>query len=289
VSRVRLQAGELELELAPAVGGSVAAFRAFGEPVFRPTPAGYADVLDAASFPLVPFCNRIRDGRFRCGGREVRLPPNLSPQKHPLHGHGWRGAWTVERAGAADAELAFVHAPGPWPWAYEARQVFALDDRGATMTLGVTNRSGETMPAGLGFHPYFPTNAETVLATRVTEVRPVDAEVMPTGIAPARGRYDLRDRRIDAADLDNGYEGWSGEAEVRWPDRRLAVRITAGDAARRLQVYAPPEGGVLCVEPVTHTNDAFSQPEGRWAALGLRRLPPGAGFELQARFEPRRL
>ena len=290
MSRLRLSAGELVVELAPDRGGSVASFRAFGEPVFREAPADYADVLQAGSFPLVPYSNRIRDGVFRFRDREVRLAANLPPQKHPLHGQGWRSPWRVERAEAAEAELVFEHAPGEWPWAYEARQRFSLDETGLTIALSVVNTSAEAMPAGLGQHPFFPSNAETVLSARVRQVLPVDAEVMPMGVVePAEGRYDLHERRIDGAGLDNGYEGWSGEAEVRWPDRGLAVKITADAVARRFQVYTPPEGGVLCAEPVTHANDAFSHPEAEWERLGVKLLEPGGRLEMTARFEVRRL
>ena len=91
--RVRLQAGGLALELAPEVGGSVASFTADGRPVFRSTPEGYGDVLQAACFPLVPYSNRVFDGAFAFRGREVRLARNNPPQRHPLHGLGWRSAW----------------------------------------------------------------------------------------------------------------------------------------------------------------------------------------------------
>jgi len=285
--RVRLRAGELEAELAPEIGGSISAFRHAGRPVMRDAPADLRDVLDASSFPLVPFVNRVRDGRFSFRGREVRLSPNLPPQKHPLHGQGWRSPWRVVRAAETGAELAFRHEPGEWPWAYEARQVFTLDPGALAIDLTVVNASGEIMPAGLGQHPYFPANAETVLSTEVTEVLTVDQEVMPVALEPATGRYDLRERRIERAGLDNGYEGWSGEAEIRWPDRGLAVRITASENARRFQVYAPEEGGLVVAEPVTQANDAFSHPEERWPALGLVLLPPGAALTMSARFEVR--
>ena len=283
--RLTLRAGDLAVELAPEIGGAVAAFRRGREPIFRDSPAALRDVLDAGSFPLVPFVNRVRDGRFRFRGREVRLTANLPPQRHPLHGQGWRNTWTVGGADAATAELIFRHAPGEWPWAYESRQRFVLDERGLTMDLSVENRSDEVMPAGLGLHPYFPADPETVLSTTVTEVLTVDDEVMPVAVEPAVGRYDLHERRINGAGLDNGYEGWSGSAELRWPNRDLRLRITASENARRFQVYAPAEGGVVVAEPVTHANDAFSQPEDRWPQLGLVLLEPGAVLAMSGRFE----
>lgn len=286
--RVRLTAGALTLDLRPEVGGSIAAFRAGDEPLMRTAPDDYADVLESACFPLVPYSNRVRDGRFVFRGREVRLSPNLPPQKHPLHGMSWRAPWRVEAATSARAELVHDHAPGEWPWAYRAVQRFALDPDGLSCELECENTSDEAMPCGLGLHPYFPADAQTVLDLRTTGVWTIDAEIMPVRLEPSTGRYDLRDRRIEGADLDNGYEGWDGAAALRWPDRGLALRTTAPDVSR-FQVYAPKEGGVICAEPVTHANGALNRPEADWAAHGLKVLEPGERLTLSVRFAVERL
>lgn len=284
--RIRLRAGDLAVELAPTVGGSVSAFTSAGTPVFRESPADLSDANDSGCYPLVPFSNRVRDGRFDFRGREIRLAPNLPPQKHPLHGQGWRGAWSVAAAETSSAILEFTHPPGEWPWAYHARQVFALDGHGLSIRLELRNADAEVMPCGLGLHPYFPADADTVISTTVTGVWTIDDEVMPVALEPAVGRYALQERRIDRAGLDNGYEGWSGETLLRWPDRR--VRISSPEA-RRFQVYAPPEGGVVVAEPVTNANDAFNHPEARWTELGVTLLQPGESAAMTARFDVERL
>ena len=76
-------------------GGALAALRHRGIDVLRPMPPDSASPLDAACFPLVPYCNRIRDGRFRFGGREVVLPPNFAPEPHSLHGLSWQAPLVV--------------------------------------------------------------------------------------------------------------------------------------------------------------------------------------------------
>lgn len=286
--RVRLTAGALTVEIEPAVGGAITAFRTGGEDLMRPGPEGaFTDVLQASSFPMVPYSNRIRDGRFGFRGREFVIAPNLPPQKHPLHGTGWRAAWSVARADTAAAEMSYEHARGEWPWAFRATQTFALDERGLDWRLTCENTDREPMPCGLGVHPYFPSDAETVLDLTTTAVWTIDDEVMPVALEPSTGRYDLRERRIDGANLDNGYEGWDGRAEIRWPDRGLALRILA-PGVTRFQVYSPPEGGLFCAEPVTHANAALNRPEADWGGHGLRVLEPGESAELKVRFEVER-
>lgn len=279
---VRLTAGELSLELAPAVGGAVRSFRWRDRPVFREGPAEMTDANTGGSYPLVPFSNRVRDGRFSFRGREVVLQPNLPPQKHPLHGQGWRGEWRVEAAEVRRAVLVYDHPAGEWPWAYQARQVFDLHEDGLTMALSCRNDGPDVMPCGLGFHPYFPADGATVLDTEATGVWTVDAEVMPVALEPATGRYDLRERRIEGVDLDNGFEGWSGRTELRQRDHRVVI---SSAEARRFQVYAPPEGGIVVAEPVTNANAALNHPEERWAELGLQLLQPGETAAMSARFE----
>jgi aldose 1-epimerase len=279
---VQLEAGDVQAVLVPAVGGVVHSFRWRGLPVFRPGPAEITDANDGGCYPLVPFSNRVRDGRFTFQGREVRLSPNLPPQKHPLHGQGWRGAWKVQSADGRRAVLVYDHAPSEWPWAYQARQTVTVDAGGLHIALSCRNLSDQPMPCGLGLHPYFPAEAATVLSTAVTGVWTVDAEVMPVTLEAPVGRYELRERRINAAGLDNGYEGWSGQAYLRQP--KFTVSITSPDA-RRFQVYAPPEGGIVVAEPVVNANAALNQAEALWPELGLTVLAPGDSAAMSARFD----
>lgn len=287
MERVRLSAGDLVLELAPHVGGAIARFgldRSQGYvPLLRPAPDDLHDALDAGCFPLVPFSNRIRDGRFSFAGRHVELAPNLPGQKHPLHGQGWRNPWAVDHADEMSAELVYRHQAGEWPWAYEARQLFELDADGLSVRLSLTNLAADPMPAGLGLHPYFPCDGQTVLDAGVETVWTVDDEVMPVERQPAAGRYCLRRRHICGQDLDNGYAGWAGEAKIAWPEHGVELDIQSGDAAY-FQVYSPAAGGFFVAEPVTHANAALNLAESQWAAAGVRILAPGATISMSARF-----
>lgn len=139
------------------------------------------------------------------------------------------------------------------------------------------------MPCGLGLHPYFPCSDATVLDARVTSVWTVDAQVLPVDEVPAEGRYDLRQRRICGQRLDNGYEGWDGNARIVWPERGLALELSSPDATR-FQVYAPAGGGVFVAEPVQNANAALNRPQADWPAAGLRLLRQGEQALLSARF-----
>ena len=288
VDLVSRSAGPLRLALSPSIGGAISAFEWSGEggsrSILRKCHSPLEKVVDAACFPLVPYVNRIRDGRFTFRGREVRLQPNMAGDPSPLHGQGWLNPWTVEIRREASAALSYRHDPGEWPWAYEATQEFALDERGLSARLTCRNNSSEPMPCGLGFHPYFPCGAQTRIETEVRCAWTIDEKVLPVDKVPAQGRYDLQDRLVCGQDLDNGFGGWGGAARMSDPDWPYELGLTSPEA-KFFQLYSPSEGGIFVAEPVTHANAALNAPESDWADLGMRVLDPGQSMSLDMRLE----
>lgn len=285
---VRLSAGPLEMALCPAVGGSIASFGFLdggrSVPIMRGAEGMPENVLAAASFPLVPFVNRIRGGRFIFRGRTISLQPNMPGDPSPLHGQGWLGHWQVESATSGEARLEFEHAADEWPWAYVARQRFRLDPAGLSIDLSCRNLSADPMPCGLGQHPYFHCTPDTRLQTGVDHVWTIDENVLPVERIAAAGPYALADKAVCGAGLDHGFDGWSGKAIVSdpaWPFRLTMSSPTA----RFFQLYSPGAGGIFVIEPVTHANAALNEPEDSWAGLGLRILMPGDEMTLAVRFD----
>src|SRR5688500_1225508 len=285
---ILLAAGPLELLIAPALGGSILRFdfceRATKINVLRDSNGIPDTVLGAASFPLVPFSNRIRKGRFSFRSRNVTLAPNMHGDPSPLHGQGWLAAWKMLRSNFREAELGFEHEAGEWPWRYEARQKFALDPAGLTVHLSCRNLSDEPMPCGLGQHPYFPCTAETRLDTSVGHVWTIDDKVLPVERVPAVGRYDLRDRPVCGQGLDHGFGVWGGSARIADPSLPFGIELSSPDASF-FQLYSPASGGLFVAEPVSHANAALNEPEERWPDLGLRVLEPGEEMALTMRLE----
>ena len=274
--------------LSPAVGGSIASFefqdgdRSF--PILRRCDEAPGDVLAAASFPLVPYVNRIRGGRFGFRGRTISLEPNMPGDPSPLHGQGWLNPWRTVSASVDEAILEFDHPAGEWPWSYLARQSFSLNQTGLEIVLSCRNLSAEPMPCGLGQHPYFNCSATTRLRTKVDHVWTIDDHVLPVDRVPAVGRYDLADRAVCGLGLDHGFGGWGGEAVVSDPAWPFALTMSSPDAGF-FQLYSPSSGGIFVIEPVTHANAALNAPEEQWAELGMRVLEPDAEMTEVARFE----
>jgi aldose 1-epimerase len=283
---VELRAGKLRLELSPSNGGAISAFEWFGDGsatgILRECNSPLQNVLEASCFPLVPYVNRIRGGRFTFRGREVRLAPNMAGDPSPLHGQGWLNAWRVDEAAEARALLSFRHEAGEWPWDYCATQSFNLDAGGLSIRLMCHNLSDEPMPCGLGQHPYFPCGPETRIDTEVTHVWTIDEHVLPIEKVPATGRFDLKERSVCGQDLDHGFGGWGGVASLSDPGWPYELRMSSPDA-RFFQLYSPAGGGIFVAEPVTHANAALNAPEEQWPELGMRVLEPGEAMSLDMR------
>ncbi|MGN6424823.1 MAG: aldose 1-epimerase [Asticcacaulis sp.] len=258
---LRLSCGDSVLDLNPDLGGSIARFTHKGADVMRPTPDDATDVLQSSCFPLVPFCNRIRDGKFVVEGHKVQLSPNLGDSPHTLHGQGWRNAWRVVEASASRAVLSYRHGADEWPWDYEATQVFELRDKGLRVYLNVTNLSRGHMPAGLGFHPYFNLTDQTRLKAHVDGVWISDDEVLPRNWHAGVLFKDWTHGDALKFDklIDNCYTGFHGRAEV-FEGQNLTHVLRASPDCHWLHIYVPLGEDYFCAEPVNHMPDPFNQP-----------------------------
>ncbi|TFW12327.1 aldose 1-epimerase [Brevundimonas intermedia] len=271
---IRLEAGGWRATVAPEQGGAVLSLDWQGQPVFRPTPDGATDILETACFPLVPYANRIADGRFVFEGRSVQLPTLERFAPHALHGDGWLLPWTVESETANRVEMS-LDWPGDadgWPWPWRARQIVELTDQGLSISLSMTNTGDAVMPAGLGLHPYFHRYSDSRLTLVADQVWITDAREIPERLAPSADISDWSNglALADTPFVDHAYAGWSGEAVLDGGGRQ--VTLTADAPARWTQIYAPVGVDFFCVEPVTHRPDAHNAPAGECS--GLLRLRP---------------
>lgn len=237
--------------------------------------------------PLLPWPNRLADGRYRFGGRDITAPIDERSTGSAIHGlTRWR-SWRVAERGPARAALELRLHPQPaYPFALDLRIEHALGDDGLAVTLTATNAGGEDLPLGAGFHPYLTLGTPVIDALSVgvpaSSWLPTDERGIPTGERrPVAGDLDLRsgpllgDRVLDHcyADLERDGEGLarvrlsapSGRAATLWMDELWGFcMVFTGDT---LEPGRRRRG--LAVEPMTCAADAFNSDD------GLRVLAPG--------------
>jgi aldose 1-epimerase len=291
---ITLRADRARAGIAPWIGGSIVHYHwldgARRHDWLRPAApadlaAGTADRL--ACFPLVPFSNRIRDGRFAFGGHAVALPLNHRLQSHALHGHGWQAAWSVVGREEDRIALEYDHRTDAWPFPYRAQQEFLLTGNELRLSLSLENHGREPMPLGLGFHPYFPRTPGCRLSARVDAMWATDAEVMPTALVDADPRLGGA-HGLPVADvmLDNAFTGWHRQATITWPERRARLLLDADAPLGFLVVYSPAGRDYFCVEPVSHCTDAFNLAAQGRADTGMLTLQAGASVSAIMRLRP---
>ncbi len=250
-----------EAEILPALGGAVARLSHQGRELLRRSAAGVSDPLETGCFPLVPYANRIAGGRFGFAGEEQRVRLNFGAHPHSLHGVGWQRGWAVTEQASDHVMLVHEHrGDADWPWDYRAEQELLVDAHGLRMTLSVRNDSAGPMPAGLGFHPYFPVSPEARLQIATGKVWLGDAEMLPVAPAPADHFGDFAAGAPIARDglIDNAYAGWDGHAVLTDGDRATLIEA---EGARAVHLFVPPGAGFCCIEPVTHLPDALNRPD----------------------------
>jgi aldose 1-epimerase len=262
-----IAANDMELTLCPALGGALGNWRLRAKSgqwidLLRPMSASAISsgrVDQAACFPLSPYSNRVRDGRFAYRGRTIQMPRDAT-SPHAEHGHAWKRPWSIVGKSATGAALRYRHTPDEWPFAYEIEQRFALSPGELVVELEARNLGGETMPIGFGIHPYFPRTPRATLRAGVGAMWEVDAEVMPLRLLrpPPPGLDPTAGFAIGDVVLDNCYGGWDGRARIEWPERGLGMEIVASGLLRHLVVYVPVGEDYFCVEPVSNMTDAFN-------------------------------
>ncbi len=263
------------LGLVPSLGGGVAAWQLAansspsGKPfnIWRPWDGSNPDRYALASFPMVPWSNRISGGGFEFGGKFHPIGPNRTGEPYPIHGDGWLQQWLVAQP---DQDTMVMTLGSDCfegnPYVYSASQTFRLVPGGLDQTLAVTHQGTVPLPYGLGLHPWFLRTPQTRLQAGVTGVWLSGTDPLPTEHTrnfPAT--WNLREGiNVNGTLVDNAFTGWDGEASITWPEHHLRLTMQVPEVQARAKndpgyclLYRPAIGSAFCFEPVTHPIDAF--------------------------------
>src|SRR4051794_30460811 len=104
---------------------------------------------------LVPWPNRVRDGRYAFDGVEHRLELSEPERASALHGLVLHSRWRGVRTSARRVSLSYeLHPEAGYPFALALAVSYELASGGVVMTLHATNVGAERAPFGAGLHPY---------------------------------------------------------------------------------------------------------------------------------------
>ena len=287
VDNVTLANAYLRLDVAPHLGGGLTRFdwRSEGNlvPVFRRCRhvSARTDANELACYSLLPYSNRIGGGRFTVGGRTVDVPCNRAGESLPIHGDGWLASWHVADMSPESVRLTLDRSDGK-PYAYRATQSYTLDGPTLVVTLDVENVGRDTLPFGLGVHPFLVRDDDTQLSAAAAGLWLSDDDWLPVRQVPVPPAwqfgvaYPLPRTMVNHAFID-----WSGHATVVWPKRRLS--LTVSSSTDYYVLYTPPGEDFFCFEPVDHPINAMNLPGGA-AEHGMTMLARGERLSRTFRF-----
>ncbi|WP_157007828.1 aldose 1-epimerase family protein [Agromyces laixinhei] len=251
-----------------------------------------------AGIVLVPWPNRIRDGRWSHDGVDHQLAISEPDRNNAIHGLLRYAEYKpIARERNSVTLSATVYPQLGFPYLLGTAVHYELDADGLRVTHYVENLGADPAPVAIGTHPYLkiggvPT-ADLVLRLDAASHIEVDDRLLPTGEVPVDGtEWDFREgRRVGDVSLDDAFgEIASEDGQVLHtltaPDGR-SVSIWADTAFEYVQVYTTdrfpgePGGVAVAVEPMTAPAEAFN------SGRGLRWLDPGEEWQLSwgIRFE----
>ena len=252
----------------------------------------------AAGIVLLPWPNRIRDGRWTHAGvtRQLAL---TEPAKHnAIHGLLRFSPYReVSRGDATVTVAATVFPQSGYPFLLETAVTYELTATGIDVTHRVQNVGAERAPVAVGAHPYLkigdvPT-ADLVVRVAADTHIDVDDRMNPTGETAVAGtNFDLRSGvRVGDLHLDDGFSGVivaneRSEHSLTAADGRSVV-LWGDENMRYVQVFTPRifpvtqgstdpvRGLAIAIEPMTAPANAFN------SGAGLRWVEPGESWVIR--------
>lgn len=238
---------------------------------------------------LLPWPNRIRDGRYRFDGVDRQLVLSEPARHNAIHGLVRHVVWQlVEHADDRVTQRVRVYPQPGWPGILEATITHSVGEEGLTVDVRAENIGTTPVPFGYAAHPYFTVGESQVDDVRVTvpaaSYLEVDDRLLPVAIRPVEGTVnDLRSGApLGPTNLDTALTGLTRDADGRWRVRlelgdREAV-LWADDTMGWIQVFTggPRRDLALAVEPMTCGPDAFNDGP---THDGMITLAPGETYE----------
>jgi aldose 1-epimerase len=252
-------------------------------------PYGIEKMCDGAhGAPLIPWPNRLADGRYSFDDVEYQLALSEPPKHNAIHGLlRWRSWRASERESSRVLMTTRLHPSPGYPFALDVSVAYELSDNGLEVATTAVNIGEQACPYGAGQHPYISPGKGLIDDCLLdlpaqTRVLTDEERQLPNGSEPVRGSdFDfssprrLGDIRIDSAFTDltreadgravTGLSSPDGSRVELWVDEQHPfIELYTGDT------LAPSrQRRGLAVEPMTCAPNAFQSGD------GLVRLEPG--------------
>jgi aldose 1-epimerase len=232
---------------------------------------------------LMPWPNRIRNGRYHFDGVDYQLALTEAVAGNAIHGLARWVRWTIAEVLADRITFALDLVPQPgYPFELSLQVSYLVDaSDGLTVTGSAVNRGNRAAPFAAGFHPYIDLRGMDYAGVEVDipvgTMLHTDGQQIPVSREPVDGTpFQLSPRRqLGDLRVDHGFGDLTGNrAQVYAAGEVTEVWWDA--QFRFLQVFTPPVERfgkpALAIEPMTAAPNAFNdggfvalQPGDRWS------------------------
>ena len=283
------------------VGGGLRSYSVAGREVLESYPL--EAICDGGhGTPLIPWPNRLADGRYSFNGKEHQLALSEPTRHNAIHGLlRWRSWRALEQTPAAVTVGIQLHPMPGYPFSLDIRIVYELGEEGLKVTTTASNVGEEPCPYGCGQHPYLspgegPIDRCTLELPAAVRILTDEERSLPSGREAVAGTaFDFRSPRvIGALGIDSAFTELVRDSRGRVPVRLACpdgrtVELWTGEGYELIEIFtgdtlAPGRRRTaLAVEPMSCPPNAFASgeqlvvldPGGRHTARwGVRLLSP---------------
>ena len=223
---------------------------------------------------LFPFPNRIKDGKYFFKGKSYQLPINYTEENNSCHGFVFDKKFLIgEIKSGKDGALAIFYYKYEgkiegYPFPFNLELTYYLSDKGMTCRSRVKNMSGESIPMGDGWHPFFSTGRKiNKLQIRfpASYLFEADERLIPSGKKLPYSNFNEY-RELKSSIFDSCFKlqpSPSGIQTTEIFDAKQNMTIQLWQEAgpnkyNYLQIYTPPNRNSIAIEPMTCIANAFN-------------------------------
>ncbi len=234
---------------------------------------------------LLPFPNRLKEGKYSFEEKEYQFPVNDSVGNNALHGFKIKAPFKLVEETANGGlrlsfEQAYAGAEDYFPFPFKFSLVINIDRLKCEINMQVQNMGTGNMPIGLGWHPYFTLKQsieDCQLCIPKCKKVALDDKLLPTGKKTLYNDF-AKPKKIGKEKFNNAFlfEKDADFTSVTLENEDLKLRYyqeTRDSKFNYLQVYTPDDRTSIAFEPMSCNIDAFNNKE------GLRVLAPGKRFK----------
>jgi aldose 1-epimerase len=261
---------------APAPGATLLSLRFGGVETLDgyQTPDELAAYKWSKSAVLMPFPNRLKDGKMPWQNQHFDWPINNADTGNAIHGYVRERDFEIAEIRLRPTECSvtcrFIETGGfsSFPFPFQFDVIFSMTSTGRFRVAFFCKNLGKTsMPAGFGWHPYFQISGKTAdhsfLQLPDCQRVIIDDRMIPTGERTHFNAFSTR-KSLLGESLDTGFLAVENK-KYRLQFSNLAGRLVIAADAKKwpfFQVFTPPHRQSVALEPMSCNINAHQNGDG---------------------------